>query len=81
MNVVLLLKKYFLWKIRKITLVTKIKNCVTGITKRLKPWGKSRTGLGLGLSLLRPRERRRPAGVSLDVEMMSVLSTLASIQD
>lgn len=40
-----------------------------------------RTGLGLGLSLLRPRERRRPAGVSLDVEMMSVLSTLASIQD
>ena len=37
MNVVLLLKKYFLWKIRKITLVTKIKNCVTGITKRPKP--------------------------------------------
>lgn len=29
----------------------------------------------------RPRERHRPAGDSLDVEMMSVLSTLASIQD
>lgn len=41
----------------------------------------SRTGLGLGLSLLRQRERHRPAGDSLDVEMMSVLSTLASIQD
>lgn len=40
-----------------------------------------RTGLGLGLSLLRLRERHRPAGVSLDVEMMSVLSTLASIRD
>lgn len=40
-------------------------------------WG----GRGLGLSLLRQRERHRPAGDSLDVEMMSVLSTLASIQD
>lgn len=27
MNVVLLLKKYSIWKIRKITLVTRIKNC------------------------------------------------------
>lgn len=43
--------------------------------------GRSRTGLGLGLSLLRLRERHRPAGVSLDVEMMSVSSMLASIQD
>lgn len=33
-------------------------------------WG----GRGFGLSLLRPRERHRPAGDSLDVEMMSVLS-------
>lgn len=39
------------------------------------------TDLGLGLSLLRPRERHRPAGVSLDVEMKFVSSTLASIQD
>lgn len=31
--------------------------------------------------LLRLRERHRPAGVSLDVEMMSVSSMLASIQD
>lgn len=38
-------------------------------------------GLGLGPFLLRLRERHRPAGVSLDVEMMSVLSMLASIQD
>lgn len=38
-------------------------------------------GFGLGLSLLRPRERHRPAGVSLDVEMKFVSSTLASIQD
>ena len=81
MNVVLLLKKYSIWKIRKITLVTKIKNCVTGITKSMQPRSKRMTVLGLGLSLLRPRERHRPAGVSLDVEMMSVLSTLASIQD
>lgn len=43
--------------------------------------GRGRTGLGLGLSLLRLRERHRPAGVSLDVEMMSVSSMLASIQD
>lgn len=43
MNVVLLLKKYSIWKIRKITLVTKIKNCVTGITKRLKQdWSRLR---------------------------------------
>ena len=75
-------EKVFYMENKEDTLVTKIKNCVTGITKKADAM-RQKTGLvsAYGLSLLRLRERHRPAGVSLDVEMMSVSSMLASIQD